>query len=179
MARKKKKEQGTSKKALLAVILLSLALSFIVNMISFSPTGYVTGGGSEDAGEKTKGNPNYGVISGYVTWVIRDSANTVIESSAPTQPVSVYFVPSSLPVNWSAAITCPDTVSGTVTNVDSDSSGSSCATSNYQSPTLNICSASLLNGTSATIYRTNTSTTDGNKGCFASKTPVNSYDIYV
>ena len=144
-------------------------------------TGFVTLGGGEThgSGGHQKGNPHYGVIKGYVTYVLRDVDNTVIESSAPSESIYVYFVPEGSDVNWSGEIECDDQISGMLTHVDADDAGDFCISVNYHTPTLYECTGKLTNGEDVTLYRTNTSMESGNEGCFASKTPVGSYDIYV
>lgn len=161
-----------------AVVLVIL----IAALFSFDAiTGFVALGGGETygSGEHEKGNPHYGVIKGYVTYVLKDVDATVIESSAPAESVYVYFVPAGLSIDWNGTITCEDQISGTLARVDADDSGDSCTAVNYQTPTLYECEGKLTNGEDVTLYRTSTNTESGNEGCFASKTPVGSYDIYV
>lgn len=161
-----------------AVILVIL----IAALFSFDAiTGFVVLGGGEThgSGEQQKGNPHYGAIKGYVTYVLRDVDNTVIESSAPSESLYVYFAPEGSDIDWDEEIVCDDQISGTLTSVDADDAGGSCTPVNYHTPTLYECTARLTGGEDATIYRTSTSTESGNEGCFASKTPVGSYDIYV
>lgn len=160
-----------------AVVLVIL----IAALFSFDAiTGFITLGGGETqgSGEQQTGNPYYGVIKGYVTYVLRD-VDTVIESSAPAESIYVYFVPLDSDINWSANITCEDQISGVLTGVDADDSGDSCISVNYQTPTLYECTGKLTNSSDVTLYRASTSTESGNEGCFVSKTPVGSYDIYV
>ncbi len=161
--------------AIVLVVLIAALFSFD------AITGFVSLGGGETqgSGEQQKGNPHYGVIKGYVTYVLRDVDETVIESSAPTESVYVYFAPMDSDVDWSASISCDGQISGTLANVDSDDGGSSCTPADYPTPTLYECTGKLASGEDVTVYRTNTSTESGNGGCFASKTPVGSYDIYV
>lgn len=176
-----KKSKPKNRKKLVNVVII-LLIVVVLSLFSFDAlTGFVALGGGEThgAGGQESGNPHYGAIKGYVTYVLRDTDNSVIESSAPTEPLYVYFTPSGADVNWSGTITCDSTINGTLTHVDADDSSGNCTEVNYQTPTLYDCSAVLTNGSAVTIYRTNTSTESGNEGCFASKTPIGSYDIYV
>ncbi len=159
------------------VLVILIAALFSLDAI----TGFVTLGGGETqgSGEQQTSNPYYGVIKGYVTYVLRDVDDSIIESSAPAESVYVYFVPLDSDINWSASITCEDQIYGTLTSVDADDGGSACTPVNYQTPTLYECTGKLTSGSDVTLYRAGTSTESGNEGCFVSKTPVGSYDIYV
>lgn len=160
-----------------AMTVLALVLA---HSLGSAPTGFATagGGGTQGAGEQQKGNPNFGVIKGFLTLVIKDSNNAVINSETPSTSHYVYFVPQNEQVNWTATITCNTNINGALSNVDADDSGSVCASTNYASPTASSCSATATNGTAMTIHRTSTDTANGNVGCFAAKLPNGNYDIY-
>ncbi len=160
------------------IALLSVIALFLAYSLQASPTGFVVGGGTQGAGEQQKGNPNYGVIKGFLTLVIRDSNNVVINTETPATSYHVYFVPQNEQVNWTATISCDTNIAGTLANVDADDSGNTCAQVNYATPTAKSCSATSTNGTAMTIYRAPTDTTAGNQGCFGAKLPAGNYDIY-
>lgn len=177
MARRVKTKNTPFYNLVIVILLVLVIAMFSIDTI----TGFVALGGGEThgSGAQETGNPHYGVIKGYVEYVLRDTDNSVIERSAPTESVHVYFIPADSDVNWSAEIDCEDQISGTLTHVDADDSSDNCTEVDYHTPTLYECEAKLTNGEDVTIHRTNTSMETGNYGCFASKTPVGSYDIYV
>ncbi len=161
--------------AAMTVLALMLAYS-----LGASPTGFATagGGGTQNTGEQQKGNPNYGVLKGYLSFVIKDSNNAVIDTEAPSAAQTVYFVAQGENIDWTATVTCSTEIKGKLKNVDSDDASSTCTSVDYETPTAYSCSATATNGTATTVYKTTTSITASNLGCFAAKLPTGNYDIY-
>jgi len=159
------------------IILATLIAVFLAASLNASPTGFATGGGTQSSGEQQKGNPNYGVIKGFLNFVIKDNG-VVINTETPSNSNYIYFVKQSEELNWTATITCNTDIKGKVKNTDADDSGTVCTSIDYEDPTAYSCSATKSDGTSTTIYRTNTSVSSNNLGCFAAKIPSGNYDIY-
>ena len=174
----------TKKRRTLERIEVIAAMTVLALMLAYSlgatPTGFATasGGGTQNSGEQQKGNPNYGVLKGYLSFVIKDSNNAVIDTEAPGTAQTVYFVAQGENINWTASITCNTEIKGKLKSVDADDAGGTCTSVDYETPTAYSCSATKTDATSTTIYKTSTSIAASNLGCFAAKLPTGNYDIY-
>jgi len=152
---------------------------FLASTLNASPTGFATAdkGGTQGSGEQQKGNPKYGVIKGFLTFVIKDNG-VVINTETPSDSDYIYFVAQNEQINWTQSITCNTEMGGKVKNTDADDAGTACTSVDYESPTAYSCTATKTDGTQTTMYRTNTSIASSNAGCFAAKLPTGNYDIY-
>lgn len=167
------------------ILCLSMVLMLLLGMFYFvgngSSTGFaiVGGGGASDLGQQVKANPKYGIVYGSFVYTIKDVQGNILNSEVPSEELPVYFVSTGVSVDWNANITCGSQISGNVNNIDADSDGTQCISTQYSSPTVYICTVKDSNGNDVTIYKILTSMMANNVGCFAGKIASGNYDIYV
>ena len=159
------------------IIILILLLLVVVKP---GITGNVVAGDTQAVGKKLKPNSHYGVIKGYVRIVITDNGN-VIDEEEPNSTMNIYFVPTEQIVDWNESITCATPIPGNLNKVDADNNATddSCMEKKYSSPTAYGCTAKNQTRDTITIYISTTDNATGNNGCFASKIPSATYDVFV
>src|SRR3989344_7754094 len=121
-----------------------------------------------------KGNPNYGALSGTLTFIISETKGQAI-STDPGANFVLYFSRHNIE-DWDLVKTDSDSYSGTLTGVDADNSGSTCTNSDYSTIAkyYDTNNNDVKNTEEKEIYAI---TTDSS-GCFAVKMPPGRYDIY-
>ena len=121
-----------------------------------------------------KGNPNYGALSGTLTFIINGTRGQAI-STDPGASFTLYFSKHDIE-NWDLVKTDNASYSGTLTEVDADSSGNTCTSDDYTTLAKYYDSNDndIKENDEKEIYAI---ITDSN-GCFAVKMPPGNYDIY-
>jgi len=156
-----------------ALVVIAIASLFVtINSATDLITGYAAAGQTTPVGNFSVEHPQHGAAKGNIRWVIYDGEN-IIASDAPEEIVTVYFVPQNEEVDLDAEMEC-EAVGGALNNVDADDEGSQCVELKYDSPTSYECTVEDV-----TIYKTNTSLTEDNEGCFAARVAGGDYDIYI
>lgn len=161
-----------------AVFLIGFLGGYFVNQIpsanSLTGAVVVQTGQSNDIGSQQRGNPNYGALTGTMTFVINSSTGAIISSEAGSNYV-LYFSRHGIS-DWNLVKTDSESYSGTLSNVDADGSGSVCSAHDFttQRKYYDENNNNVVDPSEFYIYAI---TTDAN-GCFAIKAPPGSYDIY-
>ncbi len=158
------------------VFLLALVAGFVFD---FADKGILTGAFTAQTGQlnqiegQKKDNPNYGALSGTLTFTIK-SGTTIISEDLGSNYM-LYFSMHDIS-NWNLVKNDTQVYSGTLTGVDGDGSGSICTSNNYAT-LRKYYDADNDNTVDPQEFYIYAVTTDSN-GCFAVKLPPGSYDIY-
>lgn len=172
------------KKEMLIVSVLAIFAVVCSSLLYFSSdsnnylTGnaIVSGGQSDDAGDKETANPEKGVIKGTVTYTIKDSG-TIINSEY-AENATIYLAKQQNTVSdFSKVVLSSKKFKSNTITVDVDGSNSRCSSNNYET-TLNYYdenSNGEEEGSEFEVYKT---TTDEN-GCYAAKLKGGNYDLYL
>lgn len=168
-------------KAIVLVFLLGSIVGFLLTFVFIDPIlGKFTGaivvqnGQLNQIDEQQKGNPNYGALSGKMTFIINSSSGTIISSDAGSA-YTLYFSMHNVE-NWNLVKNDTQLYSGLLTGVDADGISSTC-TSNDYTTLRRYYDSDNDNTVDPQEFYIYTIITDSN-GCFAVKLPPGSYDIY-
>lgn len=158
------------------VFLLALVAGFVFDFVD---EGQLTGAFTAQTGQlnqiegQKKDNPNYGALSGTLTFTIK-SGTTIISEDIGSNYL-LYFSMHDIS-DWNLVKNDTQAYSGTLTGVDADGSGSVCTTADFTTlrKYYDSDNDNIVDPQEFYIYAILTNS----QGCFAVKLPPGSYDIY-
>ncbi len=179
MPKKRRKDKSHTIYFIVGIVVICASIIFGLytqgnQSYSLSGAVVVQNGQLNQIDAQQKGNPNYGALSGTLTFIINGTNGNII-STDPGAGFILYFSQHNIE-NWNLVKNNTDNYPGELTDVDADGSSSTCSSNDYE--------------TIAKYYDTdNDNTKDPNEkdiyaiitdsnGCFAVKMPPGSYDIY-